>query len=51
MFRKHKRLPEAWRIIDCPLCDGLIDGDDKRVRDLQAHYYWHQLELMKRDPR
>jgi hypothetical protein len=51
MFTKHKRLPEGRSHLYCPLCDGVIGGDEMRLRDLQAHYYSHQLELMKRDGR
>jgi hypothetical protein len=51
MFGKHKRLEEGWRVLECPLCDGAIASNEKGVRDLQAHYYWHQLELMKRAAR
>jgi hypothetical protein len=49
MFGKHKKLQDYGN--SCPLCDqGLRDGE-MRTSDLQAHYYWHQLELMKREGR
>jgi hypothetical protein len=44
-------LPEDWRILFCPLCDAGIGSHEKRVGDVQAHFYWHQFELMKKEGR
>jgi hypothetical protein len=50
MFRKHKTIT-ADNLLYCPLCDGFIDDGQTRVAALKASYYWHQLELMKRERR